>query len=193
MLEVFDLFYATLYDKTAHTVVEFGSFEAHAFIVELFSFDDVANNSDGLGSNKIVASNHSYSDTSSLDLQYGSRHFLSDDIHDTENANQSKVGLLDVFNFLRFRELVSWAAFIRGDVFVGKADSSQCLFGVLIDDCVEVLLHAVVHGLNVAVFIKVLAAAVFYNFRSTLHHKTFVVSWLGFGDVVQNCTHSLTF
>jgi hypothetical protein len=59
---------------------------------------------------------------------------------------------------------VSWTALVLNNVFVTKANGSESLLGVIVNNIVEALVHFVGHLSDITINIQVVRAAIFYDF-----------------------------
>jgi len=102
-LKVTDLLLTVTDDNTAHLFVEFRALYAATSVFQLILVKDVTVDGDGAGSDDVVASDHTHSNTSSLDRQHSVRNFRAHNVHNTEDADQSQTTLLNVFDVLGLR------------------------------------------------------------------------------------------
>lgn len=72
-----------------------------------------------------------------------------------------------------------WTLLVWHNIFIGKADGTEGLLGVAVNDVVEVTIDFVGHLLDVTILIQVVGAAVFNNLRGTLNVESLTVAVAG--------------
>lgn len=174
-------------DEAAHALVELGALHDRVGLGEQFVVQNVALTSDGLGSDKVVASDHADCNTGLVAKGYGVGDLFSDNILDTSDGNQSVATLLDVVKDLSLSDVfVLFTSLIWLKVFVAERDGSQGLAGIESDGIEELLLDAIVQGDLLALVVQIAVAAVKDDFGSTLHVATSVVAVLCFTAVLND-------
>ena len=131
-------------DKTIHSLVELGAFNANVIILLLSLSNDLALLSDSLGSDEIVSCNHADNDTSFLASLDSTWHFRSDDIVDTEDGNKSKsialsvllLSILDSTLLIR-RFVVLITEVSRLKITVCDSDCAKRLLSVTLNDSIN--------------------------------------------------------
>lgn len=124
------LFVASGTEKTTNLVEKVWPFKANILAFHLILCDNVTLLGNSLCSNNVVSGNHTHGYTSSLNLSDSSWDFWANNVHDTQNANQSETSSLDVLNVFIFRFVMTDSVFIRRKVFVAKSNSTQGLFSI---------------------------------------------------------------
>ena len=90
-----------------------------------------------------------------MNFQNSIRHFRSDNVHNSENADKCKASLLNVFNILILRVVVFRTALIRNKIFISQTNSSESLLSVVVNNVVEVAFHFIAHFFYIAVDVQV--------------------------------------
>lgn len=83
------------------------------------------------------------------------------------------------------------STFILLYVFVSQTDSPKGLASVVIDDLVELTIHFIFDFFNLSVFVKIVRAAIFNDFRSSFNMQSFTVR-VACLNVLNNSRHTLT-
>ena len=161
--------------------------------VSKFIIENTTFSCDGFSSDQVVSCYHSNLDTSVLASLDSKRYFRSDNILDTNDANEDISSLLNIIEtFSVLNGVVLGAALARFQVSVSERDSSQGLAGIVGDCLKETLLDAIGQGGLLSLLVKVEATLVENDFSRALHVHSAVVSMLSFATVVNNGRHSLT-
>jgi hypothetical protein len=149
--------------------------------------DDATLHGDSNGSDLVVSRDHPDSDTSVVAVHHGFGHFLSDDILDSDDGDQSVTSLFDFVDLGAISlVLVSGTTISIFDVLIGQTDGSESLLGEMGDLLFQFLFLAVVQFLSLAISVQVVSAGAQDDLRSTLDLQCLAVT------VLYKGRHSLT-
>ena len=139
----------------------------------------------------IITSDHSYCNTSFLNLSYSFWYFRSNDIHNAENASQGEVRLFNVLYVSAF--IVMSPVLISINVFESKSNCSQSILGIGVNLILDLVTFMIVNWLFVTIFIQKVCASFKNNFRATLGIHSLFVGVACIFNILTDCRHSFTF
>lgn len=117
--------------------------------------------------------------------------FRSDYIHNSEDADQRKIILLDFFDISAF--VVIWTILVGINVFKSKPDCSQCLFSIQRYLIFELIAFIIINWLLVSVLIQKVWATFKNNFRTTFCVQSLFVAIARIFNIFTDSWHPFTF
>ena len=179
-------------DDTSHAFVELRTLHDGVWLAKKVVINNVALASNSFGSDKVVTGDHAHNDTSFVAESDCIWNFLSNDVLDTNDGNESISSLLNVIEVLSFTNgVVLGTSLVFLKVLVAEGDGSQRLAGIESDGVQELLLDAIVKRHLLALVVQVAVAGIENDLGSSFHVAASIESVLSLPAVLDHSGHSL--